>query len=104
MEYPTWYKSSSGPGMAATVQGIIGGLLPVINLILGQFNLGVLGDGAVNAFVSAIVFVGFSLYTAWGYVRAKRTLSARIAGLEVEVRELGGGANASTGSSPSQSQ
>ena len=83
MEYPKWYQSSAGPGIASTVQGLAGTFLPVINLILGQFGYSLIENATANALLSAVVFVGFSLYTVFGYVRAKRVLGARIHELEV---------------------
>ena len=85
MDYPQWYESSAGPGIASTVKGIVASLLPVINLILTQFGYGVFDSDTANAVISALIFLGTSVYTAFGYVRAKRVLGARIAGLESDL-------------------
>lgn len=78
MDFPEWYQSTAGPGISKTILGVVLNLLPVFNLITAQFGWGVLGEGTLNAVVSAGVFLVFSVMSVWGYVRSKKLLGAKI--------------------------
>lgn len=86
---PAWYESTKGPQISSTIANIAGTVLPVANLLLSSFDLGVIPNDGLNALISVVVFVYFAVMTAVNYVRAKARLGAQIARLENENRELG---------------
>lgn len=84
-----WYKSSAGPGVSQTLINIAGNFLPMLNMILAYKHINVL-PGPVNFWISLAVFIYFSIKAAFGYIKAKKILGARIALLESQVTKLGG--------------
>lgn len=79
-QFPSWYQSTVGPQISGTLIGIAGNVIPVLNLVLASKGVNLLPE-AINPYITIAVFVFFSVKAAIGYVKAKRTLGARIVSL-----------------------
>ena len=86
IQYPAWYLSSQGPQISSTVVGIVGNILPIVALFLSNKGFDFI-PGSFDPYIEVGVFLFFSIKAAVGYVKAKRTLGARIIQLE---EKLGG--------------
>lgn len=76
-EFPAWYQSSAGPKVSATIIGLVGNVVPMLNLLLASRGINIMPAG-INEIVSTIVFVVFSVKALMGYIRAKQVLGSRI--------------------------
>lgn len=85
MEYPKWYESTQGPQIAASVKSFALLLLPVLKQLFGIE----LGSDTVDAVIDALLILSFGAYGLFGYIRAKRTLGARIERLEGKLSSMG---------------
>lgn len=84
MEFPNWYESTDGPKVSKTIFNIAGTFLPIINFALMKYGINILPADA-DFWISIVVFLYFSVQAGIGYVRAKRSLQAKVAKLEVRV-------------------
>jgi hypothetical protein len=82
---PKWYKSTRGPAISKTVLNISGTALPVLNLVLANYDIVILPD-AINLIVTLGVFLWFAAQAAVGYIQSKKALMA-------EIIKLGGSVN-----------
>lgn len=82
-----WYASTGGPGVSMTLFNLAGTFLPMLNLMLASSGINLL-PGTVNLAITLAVFVYFAVRAAIGYVRAKRTLGARIVSLQATNKQL----------------
>lgn len=89
IEYPTWYESTTGPGVSQTIISIVGNIVPILNMLLASKGVNILPE-AINGWISLAVFLFFSVRAGIGYVKAKNALTNHIHDLESKVTELGG--------------
>jgi hypothetical protein len=76
---PAWYESTSGPKISATLSGIAINLIPIINIVSMAYGHALpLVPQVISFWISILVFVGVSIRTAFGYIRAKKILGAQI--------------------------
>lgn len=88
-EFPQWYESTHGPEISKTIFNILGNIAPVANMVLASKGVHILPE-SFEVWINLAVFLYFSGQAAFGYIRSKKILGARIAQLEEQVVNLGG--------------
>lgn len=88
INFPDWYKSTSGPGTSQTIANIAGAFLPMLNMVLESHGTHLLPE-VINTYISVGVFLVFTVRAMIGYVRAKKLMGSRIANLESQLRSVG---------------
>ncbi len=79
-----WYQSSGGPMVSKTVKAIAGLTIPLLQ------GLGLkVGIPWLDSLIDVLCIAGFGGYALYGYIQAKRALTAKIVTLQSQVKSLG---------------
>lgn len=99
---PAWYESSAGPGISRTISSIALNMIPLANIIAMAYghSLSIVPE-VLNFWITILVFIGISIRTGIGYIRAKKIFGAQLARLKRENEELGRQLGSRTGGSVS---
>ena len=78
-QFPSWYESSQGPHVSATIKSIAALLLPIVTNAFGvEFS----DSETVNNVIDAAMVLVIGGFILWGHIRAKRNFEDRVAGLQ----------------------
>lgn len=79
MNYGSFSSSTDVEKLSLTIKGLVGSLLPVLHLITGVEIF----SAKTDALIDAVLLLITTAITAYGYIRSKKILGAKI-------RQLGG--------------
>lgn len=71
----SWYQSTRGPQIAATLIGFTGLIGTMIKVL---FNI-TIGTDLLNLFITALMIVVFGVWTLWGYYKSRKHLMGQLA-------------------------